>query len=199
MPVLGGLDITLGAHPLFRDAGAQLEGRDREALVSARNKLARNITDFTADELAALGAFIEDEELRTLHTRVDWLPRTEQLEVSALVEKLTSRFEKLYVNLGITNETALEDFPDGMPLPNPLPRDGIGPDPRDFPSSVRSIRAVRKPHAADPQEPVDVEVDFRARQADLVDALKKSLSKKSNLTGEQLEEISAHLKAALGE
>lgn len=117
-PVLGAVDKALGVRPMT--------AADRQLLVSARNKLFHsNPTAFTDDETRVLTKFIEDDELRTLHVRIDWLPRAEQLEVSALVNDLHLQVEERWVADGYTNES--EQLPD-YAQPNPLPVEGVAPD-----------------------------------------------------------------------
>lgn len=135
-PVLGELDIALGQHP-NRPGPLRVSGAERQLLTNARNKLVHGRGDLTDDEQAVLTKFIEDDELRTLHVRIDWLPRAEQLHVSALVNDLQLALENRWVADGYDNES--ERLPD-YARPNPLPREGIPPDPRDFPTQVPGLR-----------------------------------------------------------
>lgn len=129
-PTLGHLDIALGAHPFRPNTFLPMSNRERQLLVSARNKLFHNRADLTDEERAVLTRFIEDDELRTLHARIDWLPRAEQLDVSARVNELQLGVEERWVADGYTNES--EQLPD-YARPNPLPREGTFPDPDLFP------------------------------------------------------------------
>lgn len=94
---------------------------------------------FTDAEARVLKRFIEDDELRTLHVRIDWLPRPEQLEVSDLVNKLSLDVENRWVADGYTNES--EELPD-YAQPNPLPVEGISPSDMGF--SVQVPMFTRK-------------------------------------------------------
>ena len=147
-PVLGQLDVALGLHPMYRGPGLQLSAEERRALVSARNRIVHNKGDFTDTELSALTSFIEDDELRTLHLRIDWLPRAQQLEVSALVSELHAKVEQSLADMGVTCSTEDEDMPAEAPMPNPLPYEGLPPDLATFPSSVQPMRRDRRPSAS---------------------------------------------------
>lgn len=133
-PVSSEVDKALGMHPNAPGTFMPMTAAERQLLVSARNKLFRTDGDpLTDDETRLLTKFIEDDELRTLHARVDWLPRTEQLEVSSLVNNLQLAVEERWVADGFNNES--EYLPD-YAQPNPLPVEGGVPDQRDFPSQV---------------------------------------------------------------
>lgn len=151
MPVLGSVDKALGIHPATNQGQVAMSAEDRKLLLSARNKLVHiGVTDagFTEEETRALTKFIEDNELQTLHVRIDWLPRAEQLEVSALVDALQSRLEERWVADGYNNES--ERLPD-YAQPNPLPVEGIAPDPADFPSQPISMKEQGNVVEATPQ------------------------------------------------
>ncbi|MBI2698644.1 MAG: helix-turn-helix transcriptional regulator [Mycobacterium sp.] len=151
MPVLGAVDMALGIHPTATTGRREMPAADRKLLLSARNKLVQiGNTDagFTEEETRALARFIEDNELRTLHVRIDWLPRAEQLQVSALVDELTSALEHRWVADGYNNES--EHLPE-YAQPNPLPVEGIAPDPADFPSQPISMKEQGNVVEATPQ------------------------------------------------
>lgn len=123
-PVLSEVDRALGIHPTAAGGSLEFSNTERAYLVSARNKLMKGGASFTGEETAVLTRFIEDDELRTLHVRIDWLPRAEQLEVSGLVNELQLRLEERCVADGYSNES--DTLPD-YAQPNPLPFEGIGP------------------------------------------------------------------------
>ena len=132
-PLLGGVKLPApsigdsnpgpGLRPGSLNASLVMSTRERQMLARVRNKLVDK-TALTAEEHLLLTKFVEEEELRTLHVRIDWLPRAEQLEVSALVNDLHMRIET----------RRIADGPGLQPdyaLPNPLPREGITPDQLD--------------------------------------------------------------------
>lgn len=152
-PTLGHLDIALGVHPFRPDTFIPMSSHERKVLVSARNKLFHDRSDLTDEERVVLTRFIEDDELRTLHARIDWLPRAEQLEVSAHVNELQLNVEERWSSDGYTNES--EQLPD-YARPNPLPRLGAFPDPDQFPPQTPvfatkekkdDLEAETQPHA----------------------------------------------------
>lgn len=143
-PVLGELMKALGQNPGAPNASIPMTAEERQVLTSVRNKIAHDGGDLSDVERRLLARFIEDDELRTLHVRIDWLPRAEQLEVSTLVNKLQMDLEYRWVADGYTNES--EQLPD-YAQPNPLPVEGIAPNPEDFPSQVPNF--VVKAHRGD--------------------------------------------------
>ena len=111
-----------GLRPGSLNASLVMSTRERQTLAEVRNKLASN-NALTTEESLLLNKFVENEELRTLHVRIDWLPRAEQLEVSELVNDLHMRIEE-----------RISESPGMVPAyvePNPLPREGITPDDLD--------------------------------------------------------------------
>lgn len=136
-PVYSEVEKALGTHPVLPGTLLPMSNSERRILSRVRSKILPNVDDqvetLTEEETQVLTKFIEDDELRTLHVRIDWLPRTEQLEVSALVNELELQVEKRWVADGYNNES--ERLPD-YAQPNPLPVMGNAPDPRDFPSQV---------------------------------------------------------------
>jgi hypothetical protein len=120
-PSVGDINAGPGLRPGSLSASLVLSTRERQILARVRNKLVDQ-SALTPEETSLLTKFVEDEELRTLHVRIDWLPRAEQLEVSALVNDLHMRIE----NRRIVDGPGLV-VPD-YAVPNPLPRDGIAPD-----------------------------------------------------------------------
>lgn len=154
-PILSSMDAALGIHPIRPGVSQNMTPAERQLMVKVRNKLYKDVGDFDSDELVALTKFVEDEELRSLHARLDWLPRSEQLEVSELITELERRVDQRLVDMGVTNETAYEDLPAGAPRPNPLPREGILPDTQDFPSQVPTYQQTKtegETHDTDQQE-----------------------------------------------
>lgn len=136
-PILGGIVLPepeghslsdsyagQGMRPGSLAASVVMSTRERQMLAKVRTKLVDG-SALSTDEHLLLTRFVEEEELRTLHARIDWLPRAEQLEVSALVNDL---------HMGIENRR-IADGPGRLvpdyALPNPLPRDGITPDELD--------------------------------------------------------------------
>lgn len=110
-----------GLRPGSLAASMVLSTRERQILARVRNKLV-NQSALTPEEHLLLTKFVEDEELRTLHVRIDWLPRAEQLEVSSLVNDLHMRIENRRIADG--PGLVVPDYAE----PNPLPRDGMTPD-----------------------------------------------------------------------
>ncbi len=108
-----------------------MTSEERLLLANVRNKIMHSGDDpgFTDEESRVLRRFIEDDELRTLHVRIDWLPRPEQLEISNLVNKLSLDLENRWVADGYVNES--EELPD-YAQPNPLPVEGISPSDMGF-------------------------------------------------------------------
>lgn len=154
-PILSNMDAALGIHPIRPGVSQHMSPAERQLMVKVRNKLYKDNGDFNNDELATLTKFVEDEELRSLHARIDWLPRVEQLEVSELVTELEQRVEMRLVEMGVTNETPFEDLPQDAPMPNPLPREGLLPDPQNFPSQVPTFQQESQEgetHDTDQQE-----------------------------------------------
>jgi hypothetical protein len=148
-PVLSEIMKALGENPGAPRVSLPLSSADRKTLTNLRNKLFHSFgtagSQLTEDETAVLTRFIEDDELRTLHVRIDWLPRAEQLEVSSFVNELQLRLEQRWVADGYSNES--EQLPE-YAKPNPLPVEGVAPNPADFPSEVP--RYVAQPHRGDP-------------------------------------------------
>lgn len=122
---------ALGKHPAAPNEFLPMSSEERLLLAGVRNKIMHSGDDagFTDEEARLLKRFIEDDELRTLHVRIDWLPRPEQLEVSDLVNKLSLDVENRWVADGYTNES--EELP-GYAQPNPLPVEGISPSDMGF-------------------------------------------------------------------
>lgn len=134
-------DKALGKYPAAPNEFLPMSREERLLLARVRNKIMHSGDDagFTDAEARVLKRFIEDDELRTLHVRIDWLPRPEQLEVSDLVNKLSLDVENRWVADGYTNES--EELPD-YAQPNPLPVEGISPSDMGF--SVRVPMFTRK-------------------------------------------------------
>lgn len=134
-------DKALGKHPAAPNEFLPMSSEERLLLARVRNKIMHSGDDagFTDAEARVLKRFIEDDELRTLHVRIDWLPRPEQLEVSDLVNKLSLDVENRWVADGYTNES--EELPD-YAQPNPLPVEGISPSDMGF--SVQVPMFTRK-------------------------------------------------------
>lgn len=136
-PVLGQLEKALGIHPNAPHTHMPLGSAERVALARVRNKLiGSDSTELTQEETELIANFVEDDELRSLHVRIDWLPRAEQLKVSELVSQLQLELERRWVAAGYTNES--EQLPD-YAQPNPLPIEGVPPDPQEFPPQVRQF------------------------------------------------------------
>lgn len=119
-PSVGDSNSGPGLRPGSLAASLVMSTRERQMLAEVRNKLIDQ-SALTSEESLLLTKFVEEEELRTLHVRIDWLPRAEQLEVSALVNDLHMQIE----NRRIADGPGLQA---GYAEPNPLPRDGITPD-----------------------------------------------------------------------
>lgn len=121
-PSLGDSNPGRGLRPGSLNASVVLSHEERQMLARVRNKLVdESVSALTPEDALLLTKFVEEEELRTLHVRIDWLPRAEQLEVSALVNDLHMKIE----NRRIADGPGLQP---GYAEPNPLPRDGITPD-----------------------------------------------------------------------
>lgn len=140
-PVLGQLEKVIGRLPA---APAPMPAGERALLISARNKLVHNRSDLTEEETAVLTKFIENEELNQLHVRIDWLPRAEQLEVSALVNELHVRYMEMEQEAGVTCETEAWDLPERLRA-NPLPYQGERPDPSMYEQPAKAARPTPAP------------------------------------------------------
>lgn len=150
-PVYSQILKALGANPGAPNTFMQMSSTERAVLSRVRSKIFQIGNDdagITDEEAEILTRFIEDGELRTLHARIDWLPRAEQLEISALANDLESRLVRRWVADGYSNESPhLPDYAQ----PNPLPREGAFPDPQDFPVQVPMFTTEESPDAV----PVD--------------------------------------------
>lgn len=115
------LDATLSEVTEAPSREMFMSSEDRLLLTRVRNKLVHGLpSPLTDQEAALLNRFIEDEELRSLHLRIDRLPRDEQLEVSTFVNELQGRVDQQLRDMGVADDLPYKDFPPAAPKPHPL-------------------------------------------------------------------------------
>lgn len=171
-PALDSIEQALGTHSRIPDQHLPMPPAERQLLLNVRSKLFRLNREpdiLTEEEARLLKQFLEEDELRTLHTRIDWLPRAEQLQVSALATELAWDVTKRWA--ADAHHPDSEVRGDNVPeyaRPNPLPVLGYGPDRDLFPVQVPIFTPKEKDDVVETETEQDASTEVEAEEVSTV-------------------------------